>query len=74
MARDAAGGVGCAAAGRYVTLGTAVVILLILAAIASNLRDPGRLPAILFAAAAAVAVVLVTILLTQSPSAGAEGL
>ena len=38
------------------TAGTAVVVLLILAAIASNMRDPGRLPAILFAAAAAVAV------------------
>jgi hypothetical protein len=49
VARDAAGGAGGAEAGRYVTLGTAVVILLILAAIVSNLRDPGWLPAILFA-------------------------
>jgi hypothetical protein len=39
-----------------VTPGTAVVILLILAAIASHMRDPGMLPAILFASAAAVAV------------------
>lgn len=38
------------------TPGTAVVILLILAAIASSMSDPGKLPAILFAAAAAVAV------------------
>jgi len=56
LARDAACGVGRVEQGRYVTPGTAVVILLILAALASSMRDPGMLPAILFAAAAAVAV------------------
>ncbi len=41
MAYNAEGSVGNVEAGRYMTLGTAVVILLILAAIVSNLRDPG---------------------------------
>jgi hypothetical protein len=56
VARDAACGVGRVEEGRYVKPGTVVVILLILAALASNMREPGMLPVILFAAAAAVAV------------------